>query len=113
MGGLADGSTRDSLPLDNGKDQGNHGEWGEAGPSTHLCGAISSARRPVLSARAGTVAASTPPLLPDTALTTYTVDDALDRCGWGAAFPWLMLCYAGLAWTCDVSPGVAAGRTRA
>lgn len=35
----------------------------------------------------------------------YSVDDALDRCGTGDPFHWLLLLYCGLSWMCDVSVG--------
>jgi hypothetical protein len=32
---------------------------------------------------------------------TYTVDDALDRCAASGAFHWLLLLYTGMSWACD------------
>jgi hypothetical protein len=32
---------------------------------------------------------------------TFTVDDALDRCAATGAFHWLLLLYTGMSWACD------------
>jgi hypothetical protein len=32
---------------------------------------------------------------------TFTVDDALDKCAASGAFHWLLLLYTGMSWACD------------